>query len=145
MAQTGFCYLAESGGYCNETKRHWRDYFLYLNVLHSSGISRKLGAMTVRYSGKKECVSFVFYCFENLSIAGTLESLVRFIQVGFSTKCISPNEDFNQIENKMSHVRLPTDSPRSHSHHKYDSKKVWTLKPLVPLLLRHPVHPMFTW
>ena len=27
---------------------------------------------------KKECISFVFYCFENLSIAITLEPLVRF-------------------------------------------------------------------
>ncbi len=47
-------------------------------VLRSRGISQKSGAMTVRYSQKKECISFVFYCFENLSIAKTLEPLVPF-------------------------------------------------------------------
>ena len=47
-------------------------------VLRSSGISRMSGALNVRYSQKKECISFVFYCFENLSIAITLEPLVRF-------------------------------------------------------------------
>ncbi len=31
---------------------------------------------------KKECIYFVFYCFENLSIAKTLEPLVR-IKWGF--------------------------------------------------------------
>ncbi len=38
-------------------------------VLRSSGISRKSVALIVRYRQKKECISFVFYCFENLSIA----------------------------------------------------------------------------
>ncbi len=48
------------------------------NVLRSSGISRKLGALIVRYSQKKKCISFVFYCFQNLSIAITLDPLVCF-------------------------------------------------------------------
>ncbi len=47
-------------------------------VLQSSGISWKSAALIVRYSQKKECISFVFYCFENLSIAITSEPLVRF-------------------------------------------------------------------
>ena len=47
-------------------------------MLWSSGISRKSGALIVRYSQKKEYISFVFYCFENLSIVLTLEPLVRF-------------------------------------------------------------------
>ena len=42
--------------------------------------SRKSGALIVRYmySKKKEYISFVFYCFENLSFAITVEQLVRF-------------------------------------------------------------------
>ena len=47
----------------------------------------------------------------NLGITGP-------IQVGFSAKCTSPNEDFNQIKKlKMSHVLLPTDFPRSIASH----------------------------
>ncbi len=53
------------------------------NVLRSSRVSRKLGALIVRYSQKKECISFVFY-FENSSDAITLEPLVPPIEVGFS-------------------------------------------------------------
>ena len=48
------------------------------NVLRFSGISRKSAALIVRYSQKKKCISFVFCCFEKLSIAITLEPLVRF-------------------------------------------------------------------
>ncbi len=74
-----------------------------LNVLRSSRISQKSAALTVRYGQKKECISFVFYCLENLSIAITLQPLVRF-QVEFSAKCTSPNEDFNQVENWKCHM-----------------------------------------
>ncbi len=48
-------------------------------VLRSSGISRKSGALwDTATARKKECVSFVFYCFEYLSIVITLEPMVRF-------------------------------------------------------------------
>ena len=40
------------------------------------------------------------HLFENLStIAITLEPSIGPIQVGFSAKCTSPDEDFNYIEN----------------------------------------------
>ena len=52
----------------------------------------------MRYRQEKECTSFVFFCFENLSIGITLEPLHGPIQVEFSAKCSSSNEDFNQIE-----------------------------------------------
>ncbi len=56
----------------------------------------------MRYSLKKEYISYVFYCFENLSIDfGTTGP----IQVGFSAKYTSPKEDFRSL------MRLPTDSP----------------------------------
>ncbi len=71
-------------------------------VLLSSRISRKSGALIVRYSQKKECVSFVFYCFENPSIANF--GTTGLIQVGFSAKCTSPNENFNQVENWKCHM-----------------------------------------
>ncbi len=61
-------------------------------MLRSSGFSWKLGALIVRYSQKKECISLVFYCFGTTGL----------IQVRFSAKCASPNhanEHFNQIEN----------------------------------------------
>ena len=66
-------------------------------VLQSSGIIRKSGALIVRYSQKKKWVSFVFYCFEYPSIAHNFGTTGP-IQVGFSTKCTSPYEQFNQIE-----------------------------------------------
>ncbi len=51
-------------------------------VLRSSGISRKLALLIVRYSQKKELISIVFYCSENHSIAHNLETTGP-IQVGF--------------------------------------------------------------
>ena len=68
-------------------------------VLQSSGISLKLGALIVRYS-KKIGINFfiVFYCSDNPSIAHNFGT-TGLIQVGFSAKCTSPEEDFNQIEN----------------------------------------------
>ena len=45
-------------------------------VMRSSKVSQKLGALIVRYNQKKESISFVFFCFKNLSIAITLEPLV---------------------------------------------------------------------
>ena len=75
-----------------------------LYVLRSSGISRKSGALIVTYSQKKKCIRFVFYCFENLLIAVTLEPLFC-RRVGFTAKCTSPNEDLNnQIENWKCHM-----------------------------------------
>ncbi len=58
---------------------------------------------------------FVFSCFENPSIAHTFGTTCP-IQVGFSAKCISPNEHhFDQIENRKCHMfGLQTDFPRSH-------------------------------
>ncbi len=47
-------------------------------AIYNSGISRKSVALIVRYSQKKKCITFVFYCSENLSIVITLEPLVRF-------------------------------------------------------------------
>ena len=51
----------------------------------------------MRYSQKKEWISFVFCCFQNPSSARNLET-TGLMQVGFSVKCSSPNEHFNQIE-----------------------------------------------
>ncbi len=63
-----------------EGKGNLNQYFKYekIFVLRSSGISRKSGALIVRHSQKGECISFVFYCFENLSTVITLEPLARF-------------------------------------------------------------------
>ncbi len=67
-------------------------------VLLFSGISRKSASLIVRYSQKKEEISFVFHCSENPSIAYNFETTGP-IQVAFSAKCTSPNEHFNQTEN----------------------------------------------
>ena len=53
---------------------------------------------SIDYSQKKKLISFVFYCFENPSIAHNFGTTGP-IQVGFSAKCTSPNKHFNQIEN----------------------------------------------
>ncbi len=58
----------------------------------------------LRYSKKKECISIVFYCSENLSIAITLFGTTGSIQAGFAAKCTSPNEDFNHVENWKCHM-----------------------------------------
>ncbi len=67
-------------------------------LLWSSGASLKWGALihVVRYSQNKEWMSFVFYCFENPSIAHNLGTTGP-IQVGFSAKCTSLNKHFNQM------------------------------------------------
>ena len=70
-------------------------WVVYIYVLRSNGISRKSAALIVRYSQKKQCIFFPlfresFNCF-NFGTTGL-------IQVGFSAKCTSPNEYFNQIE-----------------------------------------------
>ena len=58
-------------------------------VLRSSGISRKSGALIVRYSQNKEWISFVFYCLENPSIAQNFGT-TGLIQVVFLSKmCLS--------------------------------------------------------
>ncbi len=48
----------------NQWKRQLQDLKVSVQayVLRSSGISRKSGALTVRYNQKKEWISFVFYC-----------------------------------------------------------------------------------
>ncbi len=90
-----------------------------VSLLRSSGISRKSGTLIFRYNQKKECISFVFYCFDNLSIVITLEPLVR---SGWSFQQNVPLlMRTSNRKMKMSHVRLPTDSPRS--HHKYFCSK----------------------
>ncbi len=53
------------------------NFWTYVLML-SSGIIWKLEALIMRYSQKEECISFVFYCFENLPIAITMEPLVLF-------------------------------------------------------------------
>ncbi len=68
-----------------------------------SGISWKSGALIVRYSQKKELISFVFYCLENPSIGHNLGTTGP-IRVGFSAKCTSPNEHFNQIVKWKCHM-----------------------------------------
>ena len=88
-------------------------------MLPSSGISQKSGALIVRYNHKKEQISFVCYCLENASIGHNFGTTGP-IHTGFSAKCTSPNEHFNQIETmKMVHVRLQTDFFRSHHIHIY--------------------------
>ncbi len=52
---------------------------------------------------KKEYISFVFYCFENLSIAITLELLVRF-RWGFQQNVPLLMRTSNQIENWKCHI-----------------------------------------
>ena len=57
------------------------------------------------------------------------------IQVGFSAKYTSPNEDFNQIGNlTMSHVRLLTDSTKSHHIWLHDSAKLTFFLHLLSIL-----------
>ncbi len=75
---------------CNNILRHNKYNFRLvvceistIYVLRSSGISRKSEGLIVRYSQKKECISFVFYCFWesfNCYNFGTTGP----IQVGFS-------------------------------------------------------------
>ena len=56
----------------------FRDDIIQYYVSQSRWISRKSGVLIMRYSQKRECISFVLYCFENLSSTITLEPLVRF-------------------------------------------------------------------
>ena len=71
-------------------------------VLRSSRISLKSGALIVRYSQKEGHISFVSYCSDNLSIYNF--GTTGLIQVRFSAKCNSPNENFNEIENWKCHM-----------------------------------------
>ena len=68
-------------------------------MMRSSRISQKLWDV-VR---KGMNFPFVFYWFENPSIAHNLETTGP-IQAGFPAKCTSPNEHFNQIENSKCHM-----------------------------------------
>ena len=89
---------------------YWLEKWPY--VLQSSWISQKSGALIVRYSQKKELISFVFYCSEeNHSIAYNLEPLVWF-RWGFQHNVLKWALQFNR-KLKMLHVRLQTDW----SHH----------------------------
>ena len=77
----------------------------FTNVLRSNRINRKSAALIARYSQKKECSSFVFYCFKNLSIViRTLAQELWNHQSGFQAKSTSLKEDFNQIENWKCHM-----------------------------------------
>ncbi len=73
--------------------------------MRSSLINQKSEALIVRYSQKKEWISFVFYCFESPLIAHNFGTTGP-IQVRFLAKCTSPNKDFNQIENHIFYCRL---------------------------------------
>ncbi len=59
----------------NKHKTHKEDTECQQNMVCDQAESV---ALIVRYSQKKEYISFVFYCFENLSIAIMLEPPVRF-------------------------------------------------------------------
>ena len=91
----------------------WYFTDIHVYLLRSSRISWKSAALIVRNSQEKECISFVFYCFENLSTAVTLEPLVRF-RWGFQLKVPLLMRTSIKWKLKMSHVRLPTDFSRSH-------------------------------
>ena len=54
-------------------------------------------------ASKRDLICFVFYCFGNPSIAYNFGTTGP-IQVGFSAKCTSPNELFNEIENRKYHI-----------------------------------------
>ncbi len=69
----------------------------------SSRISWKSAALIMRYSQKRKWISIFFYCSESPSIAHDLGTTGP-IQMGFSAKCTSPNEDINQIENWKYHM-----------------------------------------
>ena len=82
-------------------------------MLWSSGISWKSGALIVRYSQKKEWISFVFYCFENPSIAQNFATTGPIGGV-FSNIYLHKWVRQSNRKLKMSHLRLQTDFPRSH-------------------------------
>ncbi len=95
---TSITITLDSTDYTTKLKEISVYYHNYI-VLRSSGISQKSGALIVRYNQEKESISFGFSCFEKSSIAHNFGTTCP-IQVGFSTKCTSPNnENFNQIEN----------------------------------------------
>ncbi len=79
-------------------------------VLQSSGISRKSGTLIVRYSQKKECISFVLGIFQLLLLWNHWSDSSGV----FSNMYLSYWEFQSNRKLKMSHVRLPTDFPRSH-------------------------------
>ena len=81
-------------------------------MLLSSGISWKSGVLIVRYSQEKEWRNEYLLFSIDLRTLQLLITWEPLVQVGFSAKCTSPNEHFNQIE--MSHVWFQTDFPRSH-------------------------------
>ena len=72
-------------------------------VLRSSRISRKSGALIVRYSQKNECISSCFLSFWESFNCYNFNTTGPF-QVGVSAKCTSPNDDFNQTENWKFHM-----------------------------------------
>ncbi len=79
---------------------HYTERIISSYVLQFSGISKKSAALIVRYSQKKEWISIVFYY---PSIPHNLWNTGP-IHVGFSAKCTSLNQDFNQIENWKCHM-----------------------------------------
>ncbi len=90
----------------------WASLLAMYFVLQSRRVSQKSAASIVRYSQKKGMHFFCFLLFWesfNCYNFGTTGP----IQVGFSAKCTSPNEHFNQIENWKCHMfdfrRIPQD------------------------------------
>ncbi len=71
-------------------------------MLRSSGISQKSGVLIVRYSQKKERISFAFCYSENPSIAHNFGT-TGLIQAEFSAKCTFRSEQVNQTENWKCH------------------------------------------
>ncbi len=80
-------------------------------ALRSSGVSRKNWLWDTMF--------IILFCFENLSIAITLEPPVRF-RWGFQQNVpllMRTSIKQSNRKQKMTHVQLPTDFPRSQSHH----------------------------
>ncbi len=94
-------------------------HFFLKIVLRPTGISRKSGTLIVKYtcSQKKEWISIAFYFSQNPSIAhnfGTSCTWLDRFRWSFQQMYLSKWALQSNTKLKMSHVRVPTDSPRSH-------------------------------
>ncbi len=72
--------------------------FIYMCCDLARSVEDQSAALIVRDSQKRKLITIVFYCSENPSNAHNLGTTGP-IQMGFSAKCTSPGEHFNQIEN----------------------------------------------